>query len=178
MNLDNVNSSYIITSSNNIESLRSFLFGKGYSIIDITGYYNGEFEESVIAWSPINNEELKKDAKKILEIFNQDSLILKTVGNKNPTKLFRTGKERELGVIMYNTDNSNKSYLYNGISFSFQEKKSYKFLKEEFEFKKGMVVECESRDGWVEKEIKEPSIEYKNVYSILVKYNKVRILAD
>ena len=30
----------------------------------------------------------------------------------------------------------------------------------------------------VEKEIKEPSIEYKNVYSILAKYNKVRILAD
>ena len=37
-----------------------------------------------------------------------------------------------------------------------------------------MVVECESRDGWVEKEIKEPSIEYKNVYSILAKYNKAK----
>ena len=108
MNLDNINSSYIITSSNNIESLKSFLFGKGYSIIDISGYYNGDFEESVIAWSSINNEELKKDAKKILDIFNQDSLILKTVGNKNPVKIFKTGKEKELGVESRckNTDNT------------------------------------------------------------------------
>jgi len=178
MNLENPNVSYLIASSKNIESLRSFLYGKEYSMIDVKGYYNGEFEESIIAWSNGDNVELKKDCKKILEIFDEESIIVKFSGENSPKKIYKSGKERDLGVIMYNTDNLNKSYLYNGVSFSFQEKKSYKLLKNISEFKKGMVIECESRSGWVQMEIKDPESEYKNIYSTLSKYDKVRILVD
>lgn len=178
MNLDKPEVSYIIASSKNIEALKSYLYGKEYSMIEIKGYYNGEFEESVLAWSNIGNDELRRDSKNILQMFNQDSLILKLSGENFPRKLYKSGKERELGVIMYNTDSSNKSYLYNGVSFSFQEKKSYKFLREKSDFKSGMIIECESKGGWIQKEVRDPEIEFTNVYSILAKYNKVRVGID
>lgn len=178
MNLDSPDISYIISSSENIEALKSYLFGKEYSMIDIKGYYNGEFEESVISWSNIDNMELKKDAKKILEIFKQDSIIVKLKGDNFPKKIYKSGKERDLGVVMWNTDSDNKSYLYNGVSFSFQEKKAYKFLKNRGDFEVGMVVECESKNGWIEVEIKNPDLEFRDTYSVLTKYNKVRIGLD
>jgi hypothetical protein len=178
MNLDSENVSYIISASRNLEALQSYLYSRNYSLINIKEYYNGEFGDMILASSNIDNIELKNDAMNILDIFNQGSLIIKYLGDQYPKKLYQEGRERIMEVSMYNTDSSNRSYIYNGISFSFLEKKIYKFPKKVSDFKNGMVVECYSNRGWIEKKIQNIESEFVDLYSKLAKYDRVRVACD
>lgn len=93
-------------------------------------------------------------------------------------KLFKDGSERTLGIALYNEDTNNKTFLHNGISFSFIEEKKYYIAKSKSELKNGMIVEYYNDNRWNQKEIKDIDIEYDNLYKLLIKYNKLRFQID
>ena len=113
-----------------------------------------------------------------MECFNQECGIIKYKNEKNATKVFRDGSEKPMSLIIYNSDLNNKTYLYNGISFSFLEEKRYYFPKERKELKNGMSLEYFNNNKWVQKEVIDINKEYDNLYKLLMKYEKVRIQVD
>lgn len=176
MNLTDDRISYTIISSKRLDAMMSFLWGKQYKIIPIKGYYKGNFEESIIAYNDsIDNDSLRKDVIFLLDNFNQECAIIKYKGETGAKKIFNNGSERLLDVIMYNTDSENKSYLHNGLSFSFIEKKRYWKPKSESDFEKGMIVEYLNNNKWSKHKVNNPSIEYDRLFKLLIKYDKIRI---
>ncbi len=175
MDLENKEISYIVSSSDRIDPLISYLYSREYTILEIKGYYDGSFDDYLICWGQ-SNDDIMRDTRKIIREFNQDSVIFKLSGDLNAKKIFKSGEIKDLGVVMYNTDSNNISYLHNGISFSFLERKSYKFPKNKEDFKNGMVVECYSKSGeWVKRTVEDLDSEFPKLYSDLSKYNRVRI---
>jgi hypothetical protein len=175
MNLTNPKISYIVLSSNKIEDMISILYAKDYKIIPIKGYYKGNYEDSALAYSDIDNDELRKDLIFLLNHFKQDCGIIKYLDETVAKKIFSDGSEKPLGIVMYNTDSENKSFLYNGISFSFVEQKRYWFPKSEKDFKVGMIVEYNNKNKWFSKKVENPEQEYNKMYKLLIKYNKIRV---
>ena len=175
MNLTDTKISYIILSSDNIDDMVSILYAKDYKVIPIQGYYQGNYENSAIAYSYIDNDELRKDLIFLLNHFNQECGIIKYLGEKSAKKIFSDGSEKPLGIVMYNTDSENRSYLYNGVSFSFTEQKRYWIPKNEGDFKVGMIVEYLNKDKWFSKKVEDPKSEYEKMYKLLIKYEKIRV---
>lgn len=175
LNLTDKNISYLLSSSNDINGLFSYLHSRNYNLVELKGYYNEEFEDSVIAYTDLEADELRIDALHIMENFDQDCLLIKYKGDSGVKKIFSDGQEKPMGILLYNTDAKNKSYIYDGLSFSFVEKQLYFFPKRRSDFKKGMIVEYFNRDKWMKKQVINPEKEYSKMYSLLMKYNKVRI---
>ena len=175
LNLKDLNSSYLLASADNINGLISYLYSRNYHLIDLKGYYEGQFENSVLAFTTNNPDELRMDAIHIMDNFNQECLIIKYSGEPNAKKIFNDGQEKPMGILMYNTDSKNKSYIYDGLSFSFVEKQLYYFPKRKDDFKKGMIVEYFNKDKWIKKQVLNPEMEYSKMYNLLIKYNKIRI---
>lgn len=176
--LEQTNASYAILSSNNIDALSSILYANEYQLLQIQGYYQGQFEESVMAFKMSDNDNLRKDVIFMLDHFNVDSAIIKYSGDTEPKKIFNNGSEYPLDVIMYNTNEDNKSYIHNGISFSFVEKPRYWKPKTVNDLKIGMVVEYLNNNKWCKKIIKNPEEEWNKMFALLTKYEKVRIELD
>lgn len=169
---------FLIASANDIKGLISYCYAKDYYILELKGYYKGNFEDSIIAFAneSIDNDEFRKDVTRILEHFNQDCLIIKYKGETVAKKIFSDYSERPLGIVMYNTDSENVSYLYNGISFSFVEQKKTYFPKEKSEIRPGMILEYFNNKSWIEKKVgQNVEDEYEKFWKLLIKYNKVRI---
>ena len=132
-NLTDRNLSYIIISpekkdnpSNinnlNCEKLCTILWSKDYTLIPVTGLYEGRYEKSFIAFiSCESNDELRKDALFLIDQFEQNSVIVKYKGDIFATKINEDGSEKPLSYILYDSNEQNKTYLYNGISFYFVE---------------------------------------------------------
>jgi hypothetical protein len=177
MNLDDPGLSYILISSEIVDDICSILWAKEYTVIPIDGFYRGNFEKSVLALPNDDNDALRKDAIFLLGIFNQESAIIKYLGETGAKKIFRDGSERPLGILMYNTDSENMSYLHNGISFSFVEMKRYWKPTKSTDIKKGMIVEYFNKNKWYQKEVLNPISEWEDMYKLLSKYDKVRIAA-
>ncbi len=78
---------------------------------------------------------------------------------------------------MYNTDSENRSYLHNGVSFSFVEAKRYWKPKSAEDLKIGMVVEYMNNNKWFEKKIQNPKDEWDKMYKLLLKYDRLRVSA-
>jgi len=175
MNLKDPKISYLLASADNVNSLISYLYSRDYHLLDIKGYYQGKFENSVLAFTSLPNNELRKDALHILEHFKQDSMILKYQDETTAKKIFGDGQEKPMGILLYNTDSENKSYIYEGISFSFVEQQLYYFPKKKEDFKSGMIVEYFSNNKWLERKVSDPETEYNKMYNLLIKYNKIRI---
>ena len=187
-NLNDKNLSYIIISpekKSNIsignrflcDKLSNILYSKDYTLFPITAHHSGLFERSFLAISSDNNNTLRKDAIFLIDEFEQDSIIIK-YKNENMTKsILKDGSERVMKISYYDSDFNNKSYIYNGISFSFTEEKQYHFLTDKKQLKSGMIVEFYNDDRWVERKIQNPDIEYEKMYKLLIKYNKLRTLA-
>ena len=173
--LEQPNTSYIILSSNKLDDMISILYAKEYQIIPIKGYYKGQYEESVIAHGRVDNDTLRKDTIFLLSNFNEDCAIIKYSGESNAKKIFRDGSEIPMGVIMYNTDDDNMSYLHNGVSFSFVESKRYWKPTKKEDFRVGMLVEYFNNNKWCERLVENPSDEYEKLYKLLIKYDKVRV---
>lgn len=173
--LEQPNTSYIILSSNKLDDMISILYAKEYQIIPIKGYYKGQYEESVIAYGRVDNDTLRKDTIFLLSHFNEDCAIIKYSGESNAKKIFRDGSEIPMGVIMYNTDDDNMSYLHNGVSFSFVESKRYWKPTKKEDFRVGMLVEYFNNNKWFEKLVENPNDEYEKLYKLLIKYDKVRV---
>jgi len=176
MNLDDKRVSYILISSDKIDDISSVLWAKEYTLIPIKGFYKGQYEDSVLAYSDIDNDALRKDTIFLLNHFHQECAIIKYLGESGAKKIFSDGSEKLLGIIMYNTDAENKSYLYNGISFSFIEQARYWKPSKKEDFKIGMVVEFFNNNKWYQQEVKNPSKEFEGLYKLLIKYDKIRVV--
>ncbi len=173
LNLTDNRVSYLLVSSD--KSLISYLYSRDYHLLDIKEYHKGQFGDSILAFSNITNNDIRKDALHILEHFGQNYIIVKYHGEDVVKRVFESGVEYPMGVSLYNTYSENISYIYEGLSFSFIDKDMYYFPKNKSDFKVGMIVEFFSNNKWCEKKVVNPENEYDKMYSILIKYNKVRI---
>lgn len=176
MNLTDLRISYIIISSRKLDDMISILYAKEFQIIPIKGYYKGNYEDSVIAYNTnISNDILREESIFLLNHFKEECAIIKYTGEGGAKKIFFDGSEKPLGIIMYNTDDENVSYLHNGLSFSFVEQKRYWKPTQKEHFKTGMIVEYFNKDKWLSHQIKNPSKEYDRLFKLLIKYDKVRV---
>jgi hypothetical protein len=186
-NLNGTDISYILFSpeqqdltkvENNLlcEKASSILYSKDYTVIAVKGHYKGELENSFIALQNVsNNDILREDCLYLLETFKQNNAIVKYKGQTDATKISNSGEEKSMSITIYDSNLDNKTYLYNGVSFSFLEKQRFYFPKEKSELKKGMILEYFDNKDWIKKEIIDINLEYDNLYQLLMKYDKVRI---
>lgn len=173
--LEHPNSSYMILSSQRLDDMISILYAKDYQVLPIKGYYRGQFEESIMAFGRVDNDTLRKDLIFLLNHFSEECAIIKYSGESNAKKIFRDGSERPLGILMYNTDSENMSYLHNGVSFSFVESKRYWKPTKIEDFRVGMLIEYFNNNKWYEKKVENPKDEYEKLYKLLIKYDKLRV---
>lgn len=174
-NLKDPNISYIVA-SNDVAASMNYLYSReSYHLIEMSKYFNGQFDRSIIAISNTDNNQLRNDAVSLMVHFNESNVIVKYREDTSPKRINQDGTETPLTVVMYNTDSSNVSYIYEGVSFSFVDQQLYFFPKEKSDFKPGMVVECFSNNDWVEKRIFDVDTEYERMYKLLIKYKKIRI---
>lgn len=183
-NLHGKNTSYIIVSPENssdseidrinCEKVYSILYSKDYSVIPIKGYFNGQFENSFIGISNDCNNVLRKDAIFLLEELSNKNMIIKYHNEEYPKMIFSDGSEVILNASIYEINENYKTYIYNGLSFSFTPQKRYRYLSNRLELKNDMIVEYFNNDNWVEKKILNVEIEYNNMYKLLMQYGKLR----
>ncbi len=178
LDLSNPNLSFILLSSENLDDMRSILWAKNYQIIPIQGYYQDVYEDSALAFSSIDNDELRKDLIFLLNHFRQDCGIIKYKGETGVKKIFSDGSEKPMGIVLYNTDSENISYLYNGLSFSFVEQVRYWKPTKKEDFKIGMIVEYLNNKNWIKREVKNIDDEFNNLYQLLIKYDKIRVQSN
>ena len=164
----------MVISFDKIEDIISILYAKDYQLLQLTGYYKGNYEKSVIAFG-VDNDEIRKDLIFLLNHFHQESGIVKYFDETSAKKVFADGSEIPLGIVLYNTDSDNMSYIHNGLSFSFVEQTRYWVPKIKDDFKIGMIVEYFNNNKWYKKSVEDPSIEYDKMYKLMIKYNKIRI---
>ena len=80
MQLENPKISFIILSSPKLEDMVSILYAKNYQIIPIQGFYRNNYENSIIAYSDIENDEMRSDLIFLLNHFHQECGIIKYKG--------------------------------------------------------------------------------------------------
>lgn len=177
LGLEQPNISYMLISSENLDQITSVLYAKNYQILPIKGYFEGVFEDSIMAFGRTDNEELRNDALFLLGHFNEKNAIVKYLGESEAKRVFFNGSEEPLDIVMYNTNESNKSYIHSGISFSFIEKTRYWKPRSQDDLKVGMVVEYQNNNKWYERIVRNPKEEWEKLYKLLTKYDKVRIPA-
>lgn len=175
LDLKNPQISFLLLTSHNIGALSSYLYSRDYYILEIKEYYDGKFEDSILAFTSIESNELRRDTIHIMEHFSQECAIIKYKDDHSIKKILKDGVERSMDVILYNTDSNNRSYIYNGLSFSFIEQQQYFIPKKKDDFKVGMIVELFSNNKWIEKKVHNPETEFDKMYALLMKYNKIRI---
>jgi len=175
LNLKDPQISYILVSADNISALTSYLYSREYYLLDIKGYYDGKFEDSLMAFTNLSPDEIRQDCLHIMDYFDQDCIIVKYKDQTSAVKIFKDGQEKPMGILLYNTDSNNKSYIHDGISFSFIEQQLYYFPKRKEDFKVDMIIECFSNNKWQERKIYNLDSEFDKMYKLLMKYNKIRI---
>lgn len=175
IDLNNPKLSFILLSSKKIDDLISVLYTRDFTVIPIKGYYEGIFEDSVIAYSDLDNDTLRNEIILLLDIFHQDCGFIKYVGHTEVTKIYSDGSERPMSVTLYNTDDKNVSYLLNGVSFSFVENKRYWKPTKLEDFKTGMIVEYFTNNKWNEKVVQNPTQDWNDMFMLLCKYDKLRV---
>lgn len=189
LNLNDKNTHYIIITANkknaDIEMngernslLEDSLFRRNYRVVKIGGVYNGIEEESFLAFKdimPIINNEIRYDVIELMDQFEQNCAIVKYLGEELPKKISNDGSEEPMGLVKYSGDTENRSYFYEGTSFTFTEGKRYYKPSKSSDFKSGMIIEyLNDNKIWVEKEVVNPEKEYNNMYKLLIKYNRIR----
>jgi hypothetical protein len=115
------------------------------------------------------------DAIYLMDEFDQDTVIVKYKGDEIATKIESTGTEKPMSVAIYDSDLKNKTYLYNGVSFSFVEKKRYFFPKKKEDLKNGMIVEFFNNNKWIQRQVISIESEYEKMFKLLIKYEKIRV---
>lgn len=179
MDLTNKKISYLVLSSEKLDDVMSFLWAKDFKIIQMKSYYKGDYEDSIIAFQEgIENDDLRRETLFILNHFNKENAIIKYLDESNANNLFYDGSEKPLSVSLYNTNPENRSFLHNGISFSFNEENRYWQPKCESDLKVGMVVEYLNKNRWNEYTIQNPSTDYNKMFKLLIKYDKVRVVSN
>jgi len=188
LNLNDKNIHYIIITANKpgLDSelndrrnslLEDSLYRRNYTVIKLGGIYDGVEEQSFLAFKKlqIDNNEIRYDTIELMDQFEQEFTIVKYVGEETPKKITNEGAEELMGLVKYRSDEYNRSYFYNGNSFSFSERKRYFKPTKMEDFKEGMIVEyLNDNKIWVERKIINPDKEYNTMYKVLIKYGRVR----
>jgi hypothetical protein len=174
MNLENINISYLIISSDRIDDIISNLYTMNYNLVEMKSY-DGDYHDALVAYSDgLDNDKLREGALSILNRLDQEYFIIKYKGEKSAKRLFRDGSEKLLELSMYNPD-SELSYIYKGLSFSFIESKRYWIPNNKEDFRVGMIVEFFSNNKWNEKLVENPLEEWDDIYKLMLKYKKLRV---
>lgn len=192
MNLDHKKSYYILISAcsdlqddytNEVQSsrLEDSLYLKEYTIIKVG---NGDstnmvsyigFKEGI---NSDENNELRYDAIELMDKFYQSSVIVKYYNEKKPKRILKNGSERPVRISKFNGDMEN-SYYSDGFSFSFIDEQEYYKPNKLSDIKSGMVVEVKNNHNeWIPREVVDPKKEWDNMYNLLVKYDRIRILKN
>ncbi len=189
LHLNDKNTHYIIITANkegvgtetNVKRnslLEDSLYRRNYRVVKLGGIYDGVEEDSFLAFkdiSPIDNNEIRYDVIELVDQFEQECAIVKYLGEVTPTKLSKDGSEEKMGLVKYSGDTDNRSYFYEGVSFSFSEGKRYYTPTKMKDLKEGMIIEyLNDNKIWVEREITNPEEEYNKMYKLLMKYGRVR----
>lgn len=157
------------------ERLCSVLYSKGYTILPVQGYYKNKYEKSFLAFTDDSNDDLRFDAIFLMDMFEQDTVIVKYRGDEFANKIFKDGSEKNLSLSTYDSEAKDKTFLHNGLSFTFTESKKYFFPKKKEELKSGMVVEFFNNNKWTTKQIGNLDVEFERMYKLLIKYEKLRV---
>lgn len=153
--------------------LQDKLIYKDFTIMEMGGNDN---QPSFLAYKDCDNNELRYDAIELMDSFKQEFVIVKYLQEIDAKKILFDGRESILGVVEYSGDTNHHNFYVEGLGFSFEPKKRYWTPKKVTDFKKGMIVEIlNNNNQWVNKEIKDPEVEYERMYKVLIKYNKLRI---
>jgi hypothetical protein len=177
IDLNNPKTSFILISSEFLDDMMSILWAKNFEIVPIKGYYKGEYEDSALAFAKVDNDELRKEILFLLNHFHQDCGFIKYFGETDVTKVFSDGSEKPMGITLYNSDEENISYLYNGVSFSFVEKVRYWKPTKMEDFKVDMLVEYLNNNKWCQKKVDDPTKDWDNMFKLLTKYGRVRVVS-
>ena len=110
-----------------------------------------------------------------MDKFQIDSVIVKYNNQSEVVRIYNDGSEKNLELTIYDSNLENRSYFYDGISFTFTEKKRFFFPKKKDDLKNGMIVEYFNNNKWTKKEILNINIEYDRMFKLLMKYEKLRI---
>jgi hypothetical protein len=175
LDLENSNSSFILISSDNLEDVMSILWAKEYKVIKLKSYYKENYGDCIFAYSQIDNDQLRIDLIFLLNHLHINSAIIKYRGENKFKMVYSDGQEKPISISYYNTDDDKESFIYNGVSFSFIEEKMYWRPNKKEDFKIGMIVEYLNNNKWYQQTVKEPEIEFENLYKLLIKYDKIRV---
>lgn len=157
------------------ERLCSILYSKGYTILPVQGYYKNKYEKSFLAFTDDNNDDLRFDAIYLMDMFEQETVIVKYRGDEFANKIFKDGSEKNLNLSTYDSEMKDRTFLYNGLSFTFTESKKYFFPKKKEELKPGMIVEFFNNNKWTSKQVGNLDVEFERMYKLLIKYEKLRV---
>jgi hypothetical protein len=174
VNLSNINISYLILSTSN-NDVAAILDSKSYQILPLQSYRGGKYDSSYMGYSDVDNNTLRSDVIFLLEKTNINHAIIKYKGESLPRKIFYDGRECLLDINMYDSEHTDTTYLYKGLSFSFKEAKRYWIPKRKEDFRVGMIVEYFNNNKWNEKLVENPDVEWDKMFKLLLKYNKIRV---
>ena len=184
MNLLDKNINYMIVSSyspdkseydNNIalRRLENKLYLKDYSIYKLNSGVN---ETYYYAYKTCVNKEIRYDAIELLDEFKQEYIYVKYTGEAEIKKIYSDGIEKNYIVENYQGNNSGSDFFENGYTFSFKEKKSY-IIPSKKDLYNGAIYEYKNNNGvWLEKTVVDSDREYENLFELLIKYKKIRII--
>ena len=159
----------------NCERICSILYSKDYTILQVQGYYKNKYEKAFLAFTEDTNDNLRFDAIYLMDKFHQESVIVKYRDYDFVNKIMSDGSEKNLSLVLYDSEMKDRTYLYNGVSFTFLENKKYYFPKKKEELRKGLIVEYYNNNNWVKKEVVNIEIEWDKLYKLLTKYEKLRV---
>lgn len=154
----------------------SVLYSKDYTVIPLTNFQEGQFKTCLLAIPEnLTSDELRRDGVELLHFLHLENLIVKYVDDKNPFELLNSGEEYPLIYEQYKDSLDEKTYIYEGLYFSFRKDQRYYIPKKKEELKSGMIVEYFNNNKWNKKEIVNLDTEYEKMYNLLIRYGKLRI---
>lgn len=162
----------------NCERVCSILYSKGFTIIPVQGFYNNRYEKSFLAFTDDDNDDLRFESIYLMDMFEQDSIIVKYRGDNFASKVYSDGSEKNLSLVVYDSEMKDRTYLYNGLSFTFVENKKYYFPSRKEDLKNGMIIEYFNNKKWNQKKIHNIDVEYEKMFKLLMKYEKLRVETD
>lgn len=186
INLNDINISFLLTSPdvNGLSQLENnhrnntflnVLYSLNYSVLPIYAYERGMYEKNYLAISSEDNDKLREEAIFIMSQFNKNEIFIKYKGEVQMSKIIYDGSELPVEVNYYDNNETKKTYLHEGISFTLTEKKRYYFPKIKEDIKPGMIIEYFNNNMWQEKQVNNLDNEYERMYKLLMKYEKIRV---
>ena len=75
--LEHRDASFILLSSPKLDDMISILYAKEYQVLPIKGYYQGQYEDSVMGYGRVDNDTLRNDVLFLLNHFHEECAIIK-----------------------------------------------------------------------------------------------------